>query len=81
LKVSEATVVVVFYPMERIGLSQVFILQWRLSQNFSFWGGKLCLPSFLGFRGKSGLPATFSMSLAQNRALLAHSQLVLGQAQ
>jgi hypothetical protein len=30
--------------------------------------------------GKSGLPATFSMSLAQNRALLAHSQLVLGQA-
>jgi hypothetical protein len=46
----------------------------RLSQNFSFW------ESFLGFRGKSGLPAAFSMSLAQNRALLAHSQLVLGQA-
>ncbi|MDR2029802.1 MAG: hypothetical protein LBP93_09745, partial [Treponema sp.] len=46
-----------------------------LSQNFSFW------ESFLGFRGKSGLPAAFSMSLAQNRALLAHSQLVLGQAQ
>jgi hypothetical protein len=47
----------------------------RLSQNFSFW------ESFLGFGGKSGLPATFSLSLAQNRALLAHSQLVLGQAQ
>jgi hypothetical protein len=57
----------------------------RLSQNLSFWDDKLCLSSSLGFRGKSGLPATFSRSLAHrtrgsHRALLAHGQLVLGQA-
>jgi hypothetical protein len=46
----------------------------RLSQNFSFW------ESYLGFMGKSGHQAAFFMSLSQNRALKAHSQLVLGQA-
>jgi hypothetical protein len=43
----------------------------RLFKNSSFWN------SFLGFIGKTG----FSKSLFQNRARLAHSQLVLEQAQ
>jgi hypothetical protein len=36
--------------------------------------------SNLKFRGKSGPPAAFSKSLSQNRALSAHSKIVLGQA-
>jgi hypothetical protein len=47
----------------------------RLFQNFSFWN------SFLRFSGKTGLLTGFSKSLFQNRARLAHSQLVLEQAQ
>jgi hypothetical protein len=51
----------------------------RLFQNFSFWKDKLCLSSFLGFWGKTGLLTGFSGSLFQNRALSAHSQLALEQ--
>jgi hypothetical protein len=47
----------------------------RLFQNFSFWN------SFSGFDGKTGFLAGFSRSLFQNRARLAHSQLILEQAQ
>jgi hypothetical protein len=47
----------------------------RLFQNFSFWN------SFLEFNGKTGFLFGFSKSLFQNRARLAHSQLVLEQAQ
>jgi hypothetical protein len=52
----------------------------RLFQNFSFWN------SFFGFDGKTGLLTGFSKSLfhrtgGSHRARLAHSQLVLEQAQ
>jgi hypothetical protein len=61
--------------MSRGFSSKKEFFQMRLFQNFSFWN------SFLGFTGKTGVLTGFSKSLFQNRARLAHSQLVLEQAQ